>query len=321
MNIKFKKPTTNFKILDEDQNHGQLIYGPLERGFANTLGNSLRRVMLSSLTGASVYAIKVENVVHEFSSISGVLEKLTDIIINLKKLIFKVDLNLFPENNTTTLVLKVTKAKKITAKSIKCPPEIEVVNKNLYLLTATKDISLTINLFVKVGRGYVSFLDNQKEIKESRVIAIDSLFSPIETVTFHSEEIKSALSKPYENLILDVKTNGAIKVDTAIFQSIEILRNHLDNLKEKLTSSVQVLEDENIFEIDVTDEETDTSILVEDLDFTYKTYNTLKKNGIIYLSEILALTEAELLKLPSFGEVCLNEVKAVLEKRNLSLKI
>ncbi len=235
---KFIKYNISFDPLEERENYGKFVIRPLEKGFGNTIGNSLRRVLLGNIFGTSIFAIKIPGITHEFQAIKGVKEDVTQIILNLKKLVirYKGDIldnsleNLKLENWPT---LKINKTGgKILAKDITCPAEFEIINPDLYICTLDDKTKLEIDIYAKNGKGFVSFEENKDEINAIGIIAVDSYFSPIIKVGYNVEEIKTSKTSVNDQLVMEIATNGSISPVDAISMASQILINHYLPLAE-----------------------------------------------------------------------------------------
>ena len=233
---KFEKANFNIDHYDETENYGKFVIEPLERGFGITLGNALRRVLLSSLPGSAVYAIKVQGAIHEFSAIDGVVEDVTAMILNIKKLVFDVD-----SEDTATMIIDVKGPATVTGADIQCPAEVKMISNDMVIAHVAEGGHLYMELFAKKDRGYVSADQNKVNINTLGVIPTDSIFSPIEKVAYSVEPTRVGESAKYDQLVLEVETNGSLKPFEAISLAAKILVEHL-NMFVELTDMAMNME-------------------------------------------------------------------------------
>jgi DNA-directed RNA polymerase subunit alpha len=291
--------------------YGRFIAEPLERGFGVTIGNALRRVLLSSLTGAAVTAVKIQGVYHEFSTIPGVLEDTTEIILNLKELILKM----YTER-PKQLFLQKSGSGEVCARDITHDADVEILNPELHIATISKDATLDITMDVQLGRGYVPAERYVQDIIDPQVIAIDAVFSPIRKVAFHVESTRVGQSTDYDRLILEVHTNGSVHPEDALSQAAQILRDHLQVFIN--------FHDEPVQEVPTQSEEIQKLVdnlnrSVDELELSVRSYNCLKNANIRTIGELVQKNEAEMLKTRNFGRKSLNEIKEILAGMGLSL--
>jgi len=300
--------------------YGKLIVEPLERGYGTTLGNSLRRVLLSSLEGVAVYAIRIQGVLHEFSSIKGVKEDILDIVLNIKKLRFKYYSQQVDKKIAT---IKVKGPGDVTADSIKTDGTIEVLNKEQFICSLDHDAELEMYLYITKGRGYVPSEMIKEEDLPLDAITVDAIFSPVRKVNVKVEKTRVGEHTDYDRLILEVWTDASITPEMAISEASDILIKHFEYFKLFKESSSQIIESEVSSEdIDSSlDVQLNESILkpIEDLELSVRAYNCLKSAGINTVSELVQKTESELLKTKNFGRRSLDEIKEVLAKNGLRL--
>lgn len=300
--LRFEKP--DYKVVEYDENnfYGQFVLEPLERGFGTTLGNALRRVMLSSLPGSAVKAIKIEGVLHEFQKIDGVVEDVTEIVLNLKKLVLK---NYAEEDKK--LYLKASKEGVVTAADIEADADIEIINKDLVIATLSKGGKLDMEITVSNGRGYVDAKANRKAMGnlEVGVIPIDSLYSPIDRISYEVEPARVGQSDNYDKLIMNVYTNGSMLPQEAIALASRILIEHFEVLTKlnKISDMTGLLADK---EEDPIQKTLETPI--EELDLSVRAYNCLKRAGKHTLQDLTDMTEAEIMKIRNLGKKSLKEV-------------
>ena len=300
--LRFEKP--EYKVVEYVENnfYGKFELEPLEKGFGTTIGNALRRVMLSNLPGSAVTSIKIEGVMHEFQKIDGIVEDVTEIILNLKNLVVKN----YSESDKV-LHLKKDKEGVVTAKDIEKDADIEIVNEDLVIATISKGGSLDMELTVSNGRGYVDAKTNKKLLKKDEigVIAIDSLYSPIERVSYEVEPARVGQSEDYDKLVLNVWTNGSIKPEEAIALASRILIEHFEIITKlnKIADMTGLLADK---EDDPITKTLETPI--EELDLSVRAYNCLKRAAIHNLSDLTSMSETEMMKIRNLGKKSLKEV-------------
>ena len=312
--LQFEKPI--YKITDsiESNFYGRFELEPLERGFGTTIGNALRRVMLSSLPGSAISSIKIDGVLHEFQTIDGVYEDVTTIILNLKGVVFKNH-----SNETKTVRINATKEGEVTAGDIECDADIEVINKDKVIATLSKGGSLNIEMTVTNGRGYVKSEENKRlyDIKKAGVIAIDSLYSPIERVSYEVGSARVGQDESYDKLILDVWTNGSIKPEEAIALASRILIEHfniltdLSSIADVSGMMIEKTEDPKVKALETS---------IEDLDFSVRAYNCLKRAGIHTLQDLVNKSESDMMKIRNLGKKSLKEVLDKIRDMGLILR-
>ncbi len=291
--------------------YGQFTAQPFERGFGTTIGNALRRVLLSSIEGAAITAVKIEGVMHEFSSIPGVVEDATDIILNLKQIPLKMD-----AEGPKTLILEVDKPGEVTSRMIQESADIEILDKDGYIATVSEGGSLRIEMRVKNGRGYISAEKNFDEDLPIGYIPVDSVHSPIRKVNYGVEAARLGQMTDYDKLTLDVWTNGAVTPQDAIGLAAKLLKDHMNifiNFDEGSTSE-EISEDKSPV---VYNENLDRS--VEELELSVRSYNCLKNANIATIRELVQKSEQEMLKTKNFGRKSLNEIKEILQSMGLGL--
>ena len=312
--LQFEKPI--YKITDsvESNFYGRFELEPLERGFGTTIGNALRRVMLSSLPGSAISSIKIDGVLHEFQTIDGVYEDVTTIILNLKGVVFKNH-----SNETKTVRINTTKEGEITAGDIECDADVEVINKDKVIATLSKGASLNMEMTVTNGRGYVKSEENKKlyDIKKAGVIAIDSLYSPIERVSYEVGNARVGQDESYDKLILDVWTNGSIKPEEAVALASRILIEHftiltdLSSIADVSGMMIEKTEDPKVKALETS---------IEDLDFSVRAYNCLKRAGIHTLQDLVNKSESDMMKIRNLGKKSLKEVLDKIRDMGLILR-
>jgi DNA-directed RNA polymerase subunit alpha len=308
----FQKPKrieTDRSSLSED--YGRFVAEPFERGFGVTIGHALRRVLLSSLTGTAVTALKIQGVYHEFSTIPGVLEDTTEIILNIKELLLKLHVD-----RPKQLILQATGPTDVLARDIMPDADVEVLNPDLHIATLNKDATLEITMDVQLGRGYVPAERHAQEIVDPQVIPIDAVFSPIRKVSFHVENTRVGQATDYDRLLLDVYTNGSLHPEEAVAQAARILQDHLQVFVSFHEEPVQELpavdeERQRLFE--------NLNRSVDELELSVRSYNCLKNANIRTIGELVQKNESEMLKTRNFGRKSLNEIKEILTEMGLSL--
>jgi DNA-directed RNA polymerase subunit alpha len=313
----FQKPKRLEVERDTQTDHyGRFYAQPFERGFATTVGNALRRVLLSSIEGAAVTAVRVEGVLHEFSPIPGAMEDTTDLILNLKRVPLKMHVD-----HSKTLLLRTSEPGEVRAKHITPDPDIEILDPEAYIATLGAGSTLAVEMRVKPGRGYVSADKNFDEDLSIGWIPLDSVHSPIKKVNYFVEQARVGQATDYEKLTLEVWTNGAVSSRDAVGLAAKLMKDHLQifiNLEE---------EDEEEAEsavVEVSDEEKGALYeklgrSVDEMELSVRSYNCLKNANIRTIGELVQKTEAEMLKTKNFGRKSLNEIKEILAGMGLSL--
>ena len=312
--LQFEKPV--YKITDTIENnfYGRFELEPLERGFGTTLGNALRRVMLSSLPGSAISCVKVDKVLHEFQTIEGVYEDVMTIILNLKSVVFKNY-----SNEAKTVHLNVTREGEVTAADITHDADIEIINPDQVIAHLAKDATLNMDITITNGRGYVTSEENKKiyNINKTGEIAVDSNYTPIEKVAYSREDARVGQNESYDKLILDVWTNGSIKPEEAVALASKILIEHftiLTDLSEIANVSEMMVEKTE----DPKAKALETPI--EDLDFSVRAYNCLKRDGIHTLQDLVNKSESEMMKIRNLGKKSLKEVLDKIRELGLVLR-
>lgn len=308
--LVIQRPTV--EVLGEPEgNRQRFSIGPLEPGFGHTIGNSLRRTLLSSIPGAAITTVRFDDALHEFDTITGVTEDVTDIILNLK------DIVLTSVSDEPVIVrLDARGPAEVTAGDIKVPSEIEILNKDLHLATLNAKGRLAIDLTVERGRGYLS-ADRETQSKTIGVVPIDAIFSPVRRVMFSVEPTRVEQSTNYDRLILDIETDGSIAPKEALASAGATLRSLVD-LVANMSESPQGLELGEI--VGVAGGSPDLDLPIEDLDLSERPRNCLKRAQINTVGELLQKTEEDLLNITNFGQKSLDEVKMKLDERGLTLR-
>ena len=308
--IEFEKP--NITKVDESTKYGKFVVEPLERGYGTTLGNSLRRILLSSLPGAAVSSIQIDGVLHEFSTIDGVLEDVTQIILNIKKLALKMN-----TDEDKNIEIDVNGPAKVTAADIVADPDVEVLNPEQYICTVADGGHFHVRMTVKKGRGYVAADQNKSDDMPIGVLPIDSIFTPISRVNYQVESTRVGRRNDFDKLTLDVWTNGSISPREAISLAAKILTEHLDifvNLTDEAKNAEIMVEKEE------THKEKMLEMTIEELDLSVRSYNCLKRAGINTVQELTNKTEADMMKVRNLGRKSLEEVKNKLADLGLGLR-
>ena len=312
--IKFEKPQYKVTEYDETSNYGKFELEPLEKGFGLTLGNALRRVMLSSLPGSAITSINIEGVNHEFETIDGIYEDVTTIVLNLKNVIVK---NLSDEEQVLTI--NANKEGVVTAGDIECPTDVEIINKDQVICTVVKGGKLNMEITVGNGRGYVRAEANKKLLKKAKVgtISMDSNYSPIERVNYEVEEARVGQSTNYDKLIMEIWTDGSMRAEEAIALASRILIEHLDILT-KLNEIADVTGIMAEKEEDPKVKALETSI--DDMEFSVRAYNCLKRSGINTMQDLVNRKESDMMKIRNLGKKSLKEVLDKVKAMGLSFK-
>lgn len=305
-----ERPRIVSKELTED--HGIFIVEPLERGFGTTLGNCLRRVLLSSLPGAAASSIRIDGVLHEFSTIPGVKEDVTEIILNIKELRIKMF-----EDSIATIVIDAHDECVVTAGDIRHDASVEIVNPDLHIATLSEGARLHMEIVVEKGRGYVSADRNKKPGMQIGVIAVDSIFTPITKVNFKVEDTRVGQVTDYDKLTLEVWTGGTIRPEEAVGAAARIMFDHLSLF-------INLADGTEIYEVAAIDENEGVSkvfdMTIEDLELSVRSYNCLKRAGINTVSELIDRDEEEMMKVRNLGKKSLDEVQQKLATLGLSLR-
>lgn len=308
--IEIEKPRIETEELSDT--YGRFVVEPLERGYGITLGNSLRRILLSSLPGAAVTTVKIDGVLHEFSTIPGVVEDTTDIILNLKELVVKLH-----EDGPVSVRLEANGPGEVAASDIALPSSVEILNPDLHIATLSEGGRLEMEITLERGRGYVSAERNKRPDQPIGVIAVDSIFSPVRRVNYRVENTRVGQQTDYDRLILEVWTDGSIAPNEAVSLSAKILTEHLRFF-------VGLGEQAEGMEIMVEKEEQEKDRLlgmtIEELDLSVRSYNCLKRAGINTVEELIRRTEEDMMKVRNLGKKSLQEVKEKLAALDLSLR-
>ena len=309
--IELIKPSKmDVNVQENDGKTGRLIAEPLERGFGLTLGNAIRRVLLSSLQGAAITSVKIKGVVHEFSTIPGVKEDLTDILLNLKSIAVKVH-----SPGLKKMYIKTNGSGEIRAGNFETDSETEIMNKDQLIMTLDANADVEIEANIETGKGYVSAEVAEDENKIIGEIKLDAMFSPVVKATYKIENSRVGQVTDYDKLIFDVETNGVISPDDAIALSARILQDQLQafiNFDEPEIQQDQDSAEKLAFNSNLLKK-------VEELELSVRSANCLKNDNIIYIGDLVQKTESEMLRTPNFGRKSLNEIKEVLTQMELNL--
>lgn len=312
MILEIEKPKIECAEMSEDLKHGVFVMEPLERGFGTTIGNSLRRVLLSCLPGAAVTKMRIDGVLHEFSTVPGVREDVVNIVLNLKNLVVKMH-----TDAPKTLVIDAAGPAVVTGADIVTDSEVEIINPECHIATLNEDANFHMEITVERGRGYVMADKNKTQGMPIGVIPVDSFFTPVRKVNFSVDNTRVGQITDYDKLTLDVLTNGSIQPDEAVSFAAKILSEHLSqfiNLTDHVGSVEIMVEKEE----DTKEKVLDTTI--EELDLSVRSYNCLKRAGINTVQELIQRNEDEMMKVRNLGRKSLEEVQQKLEALGLSLK-
>ncbi len=308
--LKMHKP--NVKVKSTDDFQGEFIIEPLERGFGHTLGNSIRRVLLSSIEGVGITQIKIDTTMHEFSTIEGMREDMIEFTANLKDIVFKLE-------GDDPVILKLDKkgSGEITAGDINLPAEVEVINPDSYICTLTKKGSIKAEMKVEKDKGYRTAEENTIEGEPLGVIPLDTIFSPVKIVSFKVENTRVGQMTNFDKLSVDIKTNGSIKPEDALSQASKIINDYMALL---IDLSDETQKDLPIFEEIEEEDDKQEFPSIEELELSVRAYNCLKREGVDTVEKLLEYTEDELLDIRNFGQKSIQEVKDKIKELELSFK-
>lgn len=308
--LEIEKP--RLECVEETESYGKFVVEPLERGFGTTLGNSMRRVLLSSLPGAAVTSVRIDGVLHEFSTIEGVKEDVTEIILNLKYLCMKLHVN-----DVKTLVIDAEGPCEVTAADIKPDADVEIINPELHIATLDDNAKLHIEMTAQKGRGYAPVEANKNADMPIGVIAVDSIYTPIKKVNFTVNDTRVGQAINYDKLTLEVWTDASIRPNDAVSHAAKILTEHLSlfiNLTDQASNTEILVEKEE------SKKEKILEMNIEDLDLSVRSYNCLKRAGINTIEELVQRNEDEMMKVRNLGRKSLEEVVQKLSALGLSLR-
>lgn len=306
-----------------DKKFGRFVVEPFERGFGTTIGNSLRRVLLSSLEGSAVTRIKIANVDHEFTSIKGVVEDLTDIIINIKRLVVRME-----GDSPRTMKINVNKEGVVTGADIETDPYVKVINKDLVLATLTEKVKFEMELTVEKGRGYSASKDRIADAdrfeQEVGLIEVDALYSPVVRVRYKTEDTRVGQRTNYDKLVMEVWTNGTVTPEMAVVEAAKILRKHINPFTHFADIGDETVDEELIVQEQEAEKEdaelqAKLDMPLRELDLSVRASNCLESAKLQTVRDLVRMTEAELLKVRSFGKTSLREIKRKLEEIGISL--
>jgi len=309
--IEIEKPTITKEISD-DGRYGKFVVEPLERGYGTTLGNSMRRILLSSLPGAAVTSVKIDGILHEFSTIPGVKEDVTEIILNLKKLAIKLS-----GDDTKRVIINAVGPKDVTAADIIGDSEMEIFNPELHIATLEENATLVMEINLARGRGYVSAEQNKTESTPISVIPVDSIYTPVRKVNFTVANTRVGQVTDYDKLILEIWTDGSITPEEGVSIGAKIMQEHL-NLFIQLDDSTDGLE--IMIEKEEDQKEKALEMTIEELELSVRSFNCLKRASINTVEELTERTEEDMMKVRNLGKKSLDEVKNKLEELGLGLK-
>ncbi|QQE78505.1 DNA-directed RNA polymerase subunit alpha [Alicyclobacillus sp. SO9] len=308
--IEIEKP--RIEVIETNETYGKFVVEPLERGYGTTLGNSLRRILLSSIPGAAVKSVKIEGVLHEFSTIPGVVEDTTELVLNLKRLSLKIH-----SDEEKVLVIDAENSGEVTAADIRADSDVDIMNPELHIATLTEGARFYVEMHSGRGRGYVSADRNKPDEQEIGVIPIDSIYSPITRVNYKVENTRVGQVTDYDKLTLEVWTDGSITPDEAVSLSAKILTEHL-SLFVGLTD--QGNETDIMIEKEDTAADRTLEMPIEELDLSVRSYNCLKRAGINTVGELSSRSEDEMMKVRNLGRKSLEEVVEKLGGLGLTLR-
>ena len=310
--IEIEKPTIECIVSNEDPNYGKFVVEPLERGYGTTLGNSLRRILLSSLPGVAVTSVKIDGILHEFSTIPGVKEDVTEIILNLKKLAVKLN-----GESTKRVLINAIGPKDVTAADILGDSDVEIFNPDLHIATLEENATLIMEINLARGRGYVPADMNKDENTPISVIPTDSIYTPVRKVNFTVENTRVGQVTDYDKLILEIWTDGSVSPSEGVSIGAKIMQEHL-NLFVELTDSAEGME--IMVEKEENQKEKALEMTIEELELSVRSLNCLKRAAINTVEELTHRSEEDMMKVRNLGKKSLDEVKHKLEELGLSLK-
>lgn len=312
--IQIQRPTVKIEELSADGKYGKFVIQPLERGFGTTLGNSLRRVILSSLPGVAAKSVKIDGVMHEFSTVPGVKEDVSEILLNIKGLVAKLN----TEEDKVVSIHAVGPCE-LTADFIECDSEVEILNPELHIATLSEDSRLDMEITLGNGRGYVTAQRNKQEFCADilGLLPIDSIYTPVNKVNYHVEDTRVGQITDYDKLTLEIWTNGVLDAKEAVSLASNVFNEHLElfmGLTDTKYSAGMIADDED------TDSDNILNTNIEDFDLSVRSFNCLKRAGINTVNDLASMTEAEMMKVRNLGRKSLKEVIEKLEAAGLSLK-
>lgn len=307
--IEFEKPNIECLEIDEANNYAKFVCEPLERGYGVTIGNSLRRILLSSLPGCAITSVKIDGVLHEFSTIPNVVEDVPEVIVNLKNVRLKFD-----ENEEKTLRINFKGEGEVTAGDIESDGTVEILNPDLHIATVAEGGKLVMEMTADRGRGYNSSEQNKKPNQDISVLPIDSIYTPVKKVNYHVENTRVGQRVDYDKLTIEVWTDGSLKAHEALSLAAKVLTGHLElfiDLSEK-TKNTQVM-----VEKEESKKEKVLEMSIEELELSVRSYNCLKRANISTVEDLISKTESEMMKVRNLGKKSFDEVKAKLHSLGL----
>ncbi len=310
--IEFEKPSIEVFTSNDDPSYGKFVVGPLERGYGNTLGNSLRRILLSSLPGAAVTSIKIDGILHEFSTIPGVKEDVTEIILNLKKLALSLE-----GDESVRALINVSGPAEVTAADIQADGVVEIFNPELHIATLEKNATLTIEMTIAKGRGYVPADQNKNETTPIGVIPIDSIYTPVRKVNYTVENTRVGQVTDFEKLILEIWTDGSISPTTGVSIGAKIMFDHL-NLFIGLTEDMDSYD--TMVDRPTDKKEKALEMSIEELELSVRSFNCLKRANINTVEELTKKTELDMMKVRNLGKKSFDEITHKLEDLGLGFR-
>ncbi len=302
------------KVYIEELNdtYGKFVIEPLERGFGWTIGNSLRRILLSSIEGAAVTAVRIEGIRHELDIYKGMKEDILEVLLNLKKLVVKIE-----DNEVHTLQLDVVGPKIVKAEDFKVPANVKIINPDLIIATLVEEVPLYIEVEIRKGRGYISAEENKIPNQPIGVINLDSIFSPVKKVSYEVEKTRVGRRTDLDRLVINIWTNGSLSPELALREAAKILMDHARFILDQEYSIAEIKKEE----VPLIKEEEKKVLTLEDLGLSTRAYNALRMSGIHNLDELLTKTEQELINIKNFGQKSLQELKEKLKEKGYFLAI
>jgi len=309
--LRFEKPRVERVELSEDGSYGKYTVAPLQRGYGTTLGNSLRRMMLSSLEGAAISSIKIDNVQHEFSTIPGVKEDVSEIVLNMKQVIIKLH-----SDGPKTVYIEAEGSGELCARDIKTDADVEIINGDLHIATLNEDAKLYMEITINKGRGYIS-AEKNKAILQPLIglIPVDSIYTPVEKVNYYVENTRVGQNTDFDKLTVEVWTNGTKTADEAISLSAKIINDHMMLFIQLTDEAMNV---ETMVEKEETKKEKILDMTIEELDLSVRSYNCLKRAGINTVEDLTLRKEEEMMKVRNLGRKSLDEVIGKLKELKLT---
>ena len=309
--LRFEKPRVERVELSEDGSYGKYTVAPLQRGYGTTLGNSLRRMMLSSLEGAAISSIKIENVQHEFSTIPGVKEDVSEIVLNMKQVIIKLH-----SDGPKTVYIEAEGSGELCARDIKTDSDVEIINGDVHIATLNEDAKLYMEITINKGRGYIS-AEKNKAILQPLIglIPVDSIYTPVEKVNYYVENTRVGQNTDFDKLTVEVWTNGTKTADEAISLSAKIINDHMMLFIQLTDEAMNV---ETMVEKEETKKEKILDMTIEELDLSVRSYNCLKRAGINTVEDLTLRKEEEMMKVRNLGRKSLDEVIGKLKELKLT---